>query len=158
MRGKSHLRDRENNNVLRFGSRKSGKLVRCYVKQNLGVYRIELELHSRLLRKHGIRYEDDLLRLGSLIYPDHFQLVDLDWAKLKKYLCRKLGPYSGCEILRLTKSRVNSIQRVARFLSRRNVCNPHRFFLPLEINIQIESALKEWTRSFARDAQCATRN
>src|ERR1700730_9386541 len=39
---------------LRHGSRRSGKLVRCYWKDQVGAYRVELELHSGLLRKHDI--------------------------------------------------------------------------------------------------------
>jgi hypothetical protein len=50
--GKSQRRtDRGGPQQLRYGTRKSGKLVRCYWKKEVQAFRVELELHSRLLNK-----------------------------------------------------------------------------------------------------------
>jgi hypothetical protein len=39
---------------LRYGGRKSAKLVRCYRKKSKNAYRVEVELHSSLLNQHGM--------------------------------------------------------------------------------------------------------
>src|SRR4051794_2313401 len=76
---------------LNYGSRKSGKYVRCYKKPEVGAYRVELELHSSLLRRHNISGLDDLVRLPGVVCPKHLQLVDLDWNRLQRYLANNIG-------------------------------------------------------------------
>jgi hypothetical protein len=82
----------EKDQILYYGSRKSCKLVRCYQKGSLGVFRVELELHSGLL--HDISDLDDFLYLPDIVFPKHFQSVALDWSRLEQYLSRRLGDES----------------------------------------------------------------
>jgi hypothetical protein len=51
---------------LRYGGRKSAKLVRCYWKTNKHAYRVEVELHSSLLNQHGIRDVRDLVNTARM--------------------------------------------------------------------------------------------
>jgi hypothetical protein len=132
--------------VLYYGSRKSDKFVRCYSKPGLG-FRVELELHSGLLRHHQISTLEDLRYLPQLIQPKHFQLVDLDWVRLKRYLVHKFGA-RGHQILVCAQSRARSIRWVLRYLRKNKVLNPHRFLVPLPVNEAITRALSRWARHF----------
>jgi hypothetical protein len=132
--------------VLYYGSRKSDKLVRCYLKPRLG-FRVELELHSGLLRHHQISTLDDLHYLPQVIQPKHFQFVDLDWVRLKRYLTVRFGA-RGHKILVCAQSPARSIRWVLRYLRRKNVPNPHRFLVPLPMNEAITRALSRWVRQF----------
>ncbi len=59
--GRSRRRiDRGGPGQLRYGSRKSAKLVRCYFKPEVSAYRVELELHSQFLKAHSISKFEDL--------------------------------------------------------------------------------------------------
>ncbi len=125
--------------------RKTDKLVRCYQKDTLGVFRVELELHSGLLRE--ISTLDDFLYLPDIVYPKHFQFVAFDWVRLEQYLSKSHGDQSR-RIIAGAKSRAPSLQRVRRYLNRKGVANVHRFFTPLAVNEKARRALDEWARQF----------
>jgi hypothetical protein len=131
---------------LYYGSRKSDKYVRCYPKKNLG-FRVELELHSGLLRQHSISALADLRRLPEVIYPKHLHLVAPDWKKLEKYLSRKFGGDSHRILIRAQRRSV-SLHRMQRYLKRKGVPNFHRFLVPLALNRHIASALMKWASHF----------
>jgi hypothetical protein len=132
--------------VLYYGSRKSDKFVRCYLKPRLG-FRVELELHSGLLHHHQIATLDDLLHLPEVIQPKHFQFVDLDWVRLKRYLVHKFGA-RGHQILVRAQSPARSIRWALRYLRKKKVPNPHRFLVPLPVNEAITRALSRWVLHF----------
>ena len=134
---------------LRYGGRKSGKFVRCYAKHELGVFRVELELHSSLLRSHNIAKLDDLPAIVDFVYPNHVQFVDFEWTRLKRHLDRKMGS-RGPEVFSQARKRATSIGRVARYLRSHGVVNVHRFLFPLMKNEEVKRALEEWARRFAR--------
>jgi hypothetical protein len=142
------MRDDGKNLMLRFGSRKSGKLVRCYSKPELGIFRVEVELHADLLRSHSITQADDLVELAHLVYPKHVQFIDFDWQRLKLYLTRKMG-VRGEGVFAEAKERATSIQDVARYLRQTGVLNVHRFYRPVPLNRRIVSSLDVWARTFA---------
>lgn len=131
--------------ALYYGGRKTDKLVRCYQKKQLGKFRVELELHSGLLR--DIATLDDFVYLPDIVYPNHLQFVDFDWNRLEKYLSKSLGD-EGRRIIAGAKSRSRSLRRVRRYLNRNGVANVHRFFMPLEINEKARRALDQWARQF----------
>ncbi len=60
---------------LRWGSRKSSKLIRAYTKPAVRGFRVELELHSAWLRERNIQQLADLGRLPSLLYPHHIEFL-----------------------------------------------------------------------------------
>jgi hypothetical protein len=132
---------------LYYGSRKSAKLVRCYKKREVGAYRVELELHSGLLRGNGISVLDDLVRIPELVSPKHLYMVDLDWNRLRRHLVNKIG--DGCDgVMAGAQRRKESILRLHAYLRRKGIVNTHRFLVPHAINTDVSRALREWVRHF----------
>jgi hypothetical protein len=142
------VQNEEKKRALYYGSRKTGKLVRCYHKNTLGVFRVEVELHSGLLR--DISTLDDFLYLPDVVYPNHFQFVTFDWSRLEKYLSKRFDD-EGRRIAAGARSRSPSLQRVRRYLNRKGVANVHRFFTPLEINEKARHALDRWAHHFKKE-------
>ena len=138
-----------------YGSRKSAKLIRYYFKKELGVFRVEGEFHSSFLRNHQVADEQDLVDVARAFYPQHLRFVEMDWQKLEQYLRKKHGKDAGKAILRRAQGRAASIQRVTRYLRRKDVTNVHRFYVPLAINKQVRRALEEWAVQFEHDRQKA---
>jgi hypothetical protein len=139
------VQNEEKQRALYYGGRKTDKLVRCYEKKNLGVFRVEMELHSGLLRE--IRTPDDFWYLPDVVYPSHFQFVTVDWRRLEEYLSNKFGD-RGRRLFAGARYRSASLRRVRRYLHRNGVVNIHRFLAPLEINDQVGKALDRWARDF----------
>ncbi len=137
--------------VLYYGGRKSGKLVRIYQKDSLKVFRVELELHSNLLWQHGIQDLDNLIDLPLVIHPQHFRFVDFDWEKLRRYLITRMGQ-RGHAIVAAAQRRATSIHRVAGYLREKKVLNTHRFLLSLRLNKDMVSALENWAMWFEGEA------
>lgn len=135
------------NKDLHFGTRKSAKWVRCYKKPELGVFRVELELHSDFLRNHQITTLADLTALPSAVYPRHARFVTVSWARLERYLKRAKGA-EGQAILAGAKERAASVHQVCRYLKRHGVSNPHRFLMPMRLNRMLIAALHRWERKF----------
>jgi hypothetical protein len=95
------------------------------------IYRLELELHSQLLRRKHISTLDDFYLLQFAIYPQHFQFVDVDWDRLKRHLRRKSH---GRALIAGARQRAASLSRLRHYLRRHGVANFHRFLVPLAIN------------------------
>lgn len=143
------MRNGEKKRALYYGSRKAGKLVRCYQKDGLEVFRVEVELHASLLRRNDISTLDDFLCLPDVIFPKHFQLVDLDWNRLKQYLAKNLAE-EGARVNAGARSRAASLGRLRRYLSSKGVVNVHRFLVPLALNEKVSRALNRWARHFKK--------
>jgi hypothetical protein len=148
--GKSRRRsDRGGPEQQRFGSRGSTKMVRCYPKRQLDAYRVELELHSGLLRKLGINKCADLYKVASKVCPSHVDFVGFRWGRLARSLNRRFG-VKGPDILREARRRRDevSLRDALRFLTQQGFPNPHRFLFRLEINNEIRAALRRWAELF----------
>jgi hypothetical protein len=153
--GKSRRQlDRGGPGQLRYGTRKSYKLVRCYAKPELQSYRVELELHSGFLRKHSISSFGDLEKLVTLVCRDHLQLVFVRWKRLGRHLVQKFGDRRGKTLLQAARDRSQSLQRVSKFLTRRGVTNPHRFLKPMKINQNIRQAMQAWLNRIGKELLC----
>jgi hypothetical protein len=142
---------------LRYGARKSGKLIRCYWKQQVNAFRVELELHSRLLskgrlkKKQNFNFEDVPDRILPNIFPNHFQFVRFRWEVLAKYLTRRFKQ-QGIDILEEARAKARvSLRSATRFLRRKRVNNVHRFLVPMHINQAIHAALTRWEIDFHND-------
>jgi hypothetical protein len=131
--------------VLYWGSRKSEKFVRCYKKRQLKSYRVEVELHSPLLRGHQINRLDDFDYVAEVIYPQHFRFVDVNWDRLKRHLN---GKHHGRALVAGAKKRAPSLSRLRYYLRRKGITNFHRFLTPLAINRKIDRAFDRWTGHF----------
>ena len=143
---------RRKKNDLYYGSRKSGKLVRCYEKPEVGAYRVELELHSGLLQRHSIVGLDDLARLPEVLCPKHVQFVDFDWNRLARYLANKIEDRSDLVIAGARRRKI-SILRLQRYLRRKGVFNTHRFLVPRTMKKDVIRALNEWIQRFNGENQ-----
>jgi hypothetical protein len=153
------VQKREKQRPIYYGSRKAAKLVRCYQKEELGVYRVEAGLHSPILRRNDISTLDDFINLPEIIYPRHFQFVDFDWSRVNRYWARNHGD-QGTLVTGRARERSTSLQRLSRDLKRKGVVNVHRFLVPLRLNEDVRRALKEWARHFknpAADTRKSTR-
>jgi hypothetical protein len=146
--GKSRRRrELEHPGELRYGARRSGKFVRCYSKTEVHAFRVELELHSSLLRKLRINTISDVSYVSS-VHPKHFRLVRFEWHRLRRYLARRF-PGKSRRILGVTRRKArSSLQRAMKYLRRSNVHNPHRFLTDLRINQTISETLINWAITF----------
>jgi hypothetical protein len=135
--------------VLYYGTRKTDKLVRCYRKKCLDIFRVEVELHSRLLR--DVSTLDDFVFLPDVVYPKHFQFVAFDWGRLQQYLSRRPGD-EGSRIISGARRRSSSLHRVRRYLDSKGVVNFHRFLVPLALNEEVSRALDRWARHFKKES------
>jgi len=143
--GRSQLR--KSRDEIRFGTRKSHKLVRCYDKEGIRAFRIELEPHSSWLRRHHIRRLDAMSQLSKLLVPRHVEFVELDWTKLRMHLIRRgLRPTA---IVEAARHREDSLHQVTDYLRRTvGIQNVHRLLLPMPINAEMNDALEEWARQW----------
>jgi hypothetical protein len=141
------MKHEERAKQLRYGGRKTGKFVRCYWKKELGVYRVEVELHSSLLR--NISTLDDFLYLPDIVYPKHLRFVEFDWKWLRQHLSKRFAEESS-RIIAKAKRRATSLQRVRRYLHRHGTANVHRFLVPMAVNEEVRRALDRWARDFKK--------
>jgi hypothetical protein len=146
--GKSRARNsRLFANTLRYGGRRSDKLVRCYVKGNLQCFRIELEIHSSLLRRHGLVRFEDLRKLPHLLCPTHIWFARLDWQAVVRHLDRR--GVSANKMAELEFARSCPIHTALKVLrGTLGVKNAHRFLKPLAINRRLLLALHAWARNY----------
>jgi hypothetical protein len=154
--GKSQRRfDRGGPEQLRYGARKSGKLVRCYWKEEVNAYRVELEFHSRLLTQCRHPNAEENYQFidvpGELLPHDlekHFLFVRIDWLSLARYIERRFGQQSDTILHRARRKARVSLSAVSRFLRKTGVNNVHRFLTPMKINKSIDEALTTWSLHF----------
>src|ERR1035437_4832991 len=130
-----------------WGGRKCDKFVRCYEKPEVASYRVEVELHSQLLRREHISTLEDFDGLQGAIYPRHFRSVDVDWPRLERHVARKLGGHSQA-IIAGAQHRRSSLSRLRRYLRRNGITNFHRFLVPHAINKRIDRSFTRWIRQF----------
>jgi hypothetical protein len=147
--------DRGGPEQLRYGSRKSGKLVRCYWKEEVKAYRVELEFHSRLRAKRKRPQAEknyQFIDVPSEILPQdlgkHFRFVRIDWLSLERYIDRRFGQQGGTILQRARREARVSLSAVNRFLRKTGVNNVHRFLTPMKINKTIDEALTTWSLNF----------
>jgi len=147
--GRSRLVEGSAFGDLRFGTRHSATMVRCYEKPEMKCYRVELELHSWWLRENQLAKPEDVSELASLLLPGRLQFVRIDWDALSEYLSRKGLPAET--IIREARSRAKSLGRALGYLrSDVGLCNVHRFLRPLRINSTIEQQLRAWADAWRR--------
>ena len=127
---------------IRYGSRRSDKLVRCYRKEAVGCFRVELEIHSGLLRRFGIAKLADVCKIPQLLYPAHIRFVQVNWPALERHL-EKLNVGTHENILKLAISRAASIHGLMDFLRGTvGIKNAHRFLVPQDTNAHIERSMR----------------
>lgn len=132
---------------MRYGTRKSAKMVRCYAKPEVQAYRVELELHSGWLYSRGISQPGDLACLPPLLIPAHVRFVQLDHPSLKKHLKRAGLPVK--DTLRLVRAHGASIHNALAWL--RNgvgLQNVHRLLRSTSTTLVVRRAVREWAEKW----------
>jgi len=130
------------------------KIVRAYVKWGTSQFRVELELHVRLLRQLGINDIFDFRKLRSALFPDHIHFLKLDEMKLVRAL-RRAGLALAEQ--RAVRTRVKTkVQRSLwdglRYLREEvGLKNVQRLLLPVpemnrEVHIALEGLVAQWPR------------
>jgi hypothetical protein len=135
---------------LRYGGRKSAKLVRPYWKQEINAYRVEVESHAGVLDQCNVVAVQDLPKAARAIYPKHVHFADIDWKKLRLYLARR-GGKNGEAIFEGAVKRRKSMRRVTQYLKRHQIPNVHRFLVPLAMNKKVKQALETWALQFQKE-------
>jgi hypothetical protein len=128
---------------LRYGTRKSPKFVRCYWKEAVDAYRVELEFHSTW---KSLPQTDCLLYLFN-VTNRAFAFVRIDWKALDACLNNKGD--RGKRIAEEARAKYTSLHRLLRFLRRAGVNNPHRFLRPMKKDSLIREAIDAWSHSLS---------
>lgn len=131
-----------------FGETGSSKFLRCYLKKEVGGFRIELQMNREFLEAHGIGTTTDFLRLPKIVIHQ-ITFSRMDWTHLSRYVDRKFRHAEV--ILRKAREQKANLYELVKFLRQVGVSNPDRFLLPIAINEQISRALKQWAEQWNRD-------
>lgn len=130
-----------------YGTRKASKLVRCYHKENLDSFRIELQLNSALLLQFKVSTLEDVGKLPNLLCRSHIRFVQIDWVRLHAYLLRRGS--NAEQTIRQAKALSQSIHRTLKFLrATARVPNLHRFLVTTAPTRRILRALTNWAGQF----------
>ncbi len=134
-------------NIVRYGTRRSQRLVRSYFKQSVSALRVELEIHSRWLRgSHDLNR--NIFQLHWLaLFPNDFYFAGMDWTALSVHLRRRRLP--AVRILREARERACSLHGLLKYLRGSvGIHNPDRFLRALKINREIARAWNHWVECF----------
>jgi len=136
-------------NVLhqRWGTARSSKVVRAYVKVEASSFRIEFQLNARFLRKHGINHTFDFPKLATILSSNHIYFASLEDKKLREHLGRSGLPHkTRTDILKTVAMSRKSLWSTLRLLRRKwRFANVRRLVSPLpEVNGVVVTALNEW--------------
>ncbi len=137
----------------KWGTSRSSKVVRSYGKIEILRFRIELQLHSRFLRQHGINHTSDFAKLATILPRKHVYFASLDGKKLREQLKRsRLSHKTQTEILKAVAKSRNSLWSTLRLLrSKWHFTNVRRLLTPLaEMNQIVIAALNEWATQWQK--------
>jgi hypothetical protein len=158
--GKSRFRaDRGGPGQIRYGSRLSGKLARCYQKEAINAFRVEVEMHSSLLpRPRGDKRREvidtrwpEIADAGFSILPSHLKFVRFRFKALARHLRRRFGEHGDVLLERTRACAEESLHLALAYLRRIRVNNPTRFLQPMtRINDALEQAIDAWAVDFLR--------
>jgi hypothetical protein len=129
--------------LLRYGTRHSSKMVRCYQKPEVNAFRVELELHRDW---RGLPQTDCLLFAIPLGQKD-LRFIDVNWRALDSHLATK-GP-RGKRLCACARRHYTSIHALLRYLRAAGVNNPHRFLRLSQKDTEIRKALDVWCDSLS---------
>jgi hypothetical protein len=136
----------------RYGNRNSSRFVRCYWKEEINAYRVEIELRSRRLRESK-NADRTFNRLRSLdIFPEDLCFLRLNADLLAASLRRCGRPVD--RIVR-TVGELSDLHRKLSYLRTVGIRNPDRFLRPLKLNVEVARAWREWIKelSFKRETE-----
>lgn len=146
--GKSRLRPNKRfPHAAWLGAPKSQAFVRAYPKPEVGGFRVEIQFNREALSQHMVQAPNDFPKLSPAI-SEKLGFFDFNWHALRRFATKHLR-HSG-RILELAEKRRGELSSLMRFLRIMNVANPGRFLMPLPINDDVISALRNWKRRWAK--------
>ena len=138
----------------KWGTSRSSKVVRSYAKFfEILRFRIELQLHSRFLRQHGINHTCDFPKLATILPRHHIFFASLDNGKLRKHLQRSSLPHkTKTAIWKSVAESRKSLWSTLRLLRRKwRFANVRRLLSPLpEMNSVVVAALNRWATQWQK--------
>jgi hypothetical protein len=147
--GKAHMRRAPGfSKAAWFGAPTSEQFVRCYAKQKINCFRVELQLNRGAIQKKRLDNLDEWMKLPQIV-RQHVQFYRMDWPRLDKYLER--NSRTAETIFRRARALEGNLDELVRFLRQVSVSNPRRFLVPLPVNARIFSALGRLRRQWQRD-------
>jgi hypothetical protein len=139
----------------RWGSHRSSKIARAYAKFEASSFRIELQLHSRFLRKHQINHASDFPKLATILPRHHLYFASLEDKRLREHLERSGLPHeTRIEILKAVAKSRKSLWSTLRLLRQKwHFVNVRRLISPLpEMNAVVLAALNEWATHWQKQS------
>ena len=135
--------------IVWFGTRRSAKFVRAYLKPKIHVFRIELHFHAAWLRRHAIYDCFDFHRIPELVMRRHISFCKLDWDAVTHRI-RQSVPNAALALRNLSWEE-DDLHATLRFLRRElRFTNTHRFLVPLALNDLPARALKQWAAQWPK--------
>ena len=137
----------------KWGTFRSSKVVRSYAKFAILRFRVELQLHARFLRKHGINDAFDFPKLATILPRHHIFFAALDANKLRQHLQRSSLPHKRkTAILKSVAESRKSLWSTLRLLRRKwRFANVRRLLAPLpEMNSVVVAALNKWATQWQK--------
>jgi hypothetical protein len=129
--------------IVWFGTRRSSKFVRAYLKPEMHVFRIELEFHAAWLQRHKIYDCFDFRRIPELVLPRHMFFCNLNWDAVTRRI-RESVPHARLALRNLAWEE-DDLHATLRFLrGELHFTNTHRFLVPLALNDLATRALEVW--------------
>jgi hypothetical protein len=136
--GKSRpVKDPRYPDLLRYGTRDSDKMARCYWKPQVNAFRVELEFHSGKDLP-----ETDCFLYTMRVWENDFRFVYVRWRALDSHLAGK--GVRGKRIAREARLHYNSIHELLGYLRSVGVNNPHRFLETSKRDAEIRKAFEKW--------------
>jgi hypothetical protein len=157
--GKTWLRVGGNVLHQRWGTARSSKVVRAYVKVEASSFRIEFQLNARFLRQHRINHASDFQKLATILPGKNIHFASLDNTKLREYLRRGGLPHkTKTEILSAVATNQKSLWSTLRLLRRKwRFANVRRLLTPhAEMNRIVVDALNEWATQWQTHSSLRT--
>jgi hypothetical protein len=129
----------------KYGGTRGSKIVKVYAKWEIDALRVELELRSRFLRRHGITDIFDFGRLAEILVGRHIYFGRMNTDKLIERL-QKFRSAKQQNILEHVANGARSLWETLRYLRQKvGLENTRRLLTPIhEVNRVIDEASLAW--------------
>jgi hypothetical protein len=134
-----------------WGTRTGATFIRVYARFDTDALRIEFELHSSFLRKHGINHPAGFTNLATIL-QSHILFAKLDEKKLLAQLQRNGSSEKEIQnILGQMEDRDEWLYDVLRYLRQRvSLQNVRRVLVPFdEMNKVVRNVIRKWAVQWA---------
>jgi hypothetical protein len=137
-----------------WGTRTGTTFIRVYARFKTDALRVEFELHSSFLRKHGINHPADFVNLAGIL-RSHIFFAKLNQKRLIQQLQRNGSSEQEIQnILGQVEDRDECLYDALKYLRRKvRLKNGRRILIPHdEVNQLVANALKRWSETWLTKA------